>query len=119
MKSDGARGHLDLVLLGLLAAEPLHGYSIIAALKERTDGVLDLPEGSVYPALHRLEDRGLIASEWRPVSGRRRREYRLTDDGSGALAAERNDWKRLAGAINAVIGNAPPRVGSRLTESPA
>jgi PadR family transcriptional regulator PadR len=114
MKGDGAKGHLDLVLLGVLAAEPGHGYAIISALKERTDGVLDLPEGSVYPALHRLEDLGLIASKWKPVGGRRRREYRLTPDGASALASERKDWTRLASAINAVLASAPPPVGQRL-----
>jgi len=111
MKGDGAKGHLDLVLLGVLAAEPGHGYSIISALKARTDGVLDLPEGSVYPALHRLEDRGLIASEWRPVGGRRRREYRLTLDGTRLLASERKDWNRLAAAINSVLAGAPAASG--------
>ncbi|MDP9072664.1 MAG: helix-turn-helix transcriptional regulator [Actinomycetota bacterium] len=114
MKGDGTKGHLDLVLLGVLAAEPGHGYSIIGALKARTGGVLDLPEGSVYPALHRLEDRGLIASEWKPVGGRRRREYRLTHDGASLLASERREWARLAGAINAVLAIAPPHAGPRV-----
>jgi PadR family transcriptional regulator PadR len=114
MKGDGTRGHLDLVLLNVLAARPAHGYAIISALKERSDGILDLPEGSVYPALHRLEDLGLIASEWKPAGGRRRREYRLTRDGTVALAAERRDWTRLAGAINAVLASAPPRLAGGL-----
>ncbi|MDQ6910991.1 MAG: helix-turn-helix transcriptional regulator [Actinomycetota bacterium] len=109
MKGDGTRGHLDLVLLAVLAREPLHGYSLIGALKARTDGVLDLPEGSVYPALHRLEDLGFVASEWRSVGGRRRREYRITDDGRAALASELREWSRLAGAINAVVESAPRR----------
>ena len=109
MKGDGAKGHLELVLLGVLAAAPGHGYSIISALKARTDGVLDLPEGSVYPALHRLEDLGLVASEWKPVGGRRRREYRLTDEGATVLASEQKDWTRLAAAINAVLASAAPR----------
>jgi len=108
MKGDGARGHLDLVLLGVLAGGPGHGYALISALKERTGGVLDLPEGSVYPALHRLEDLGLVASEWKPVGGRRRREYRLTRGGATALAAERREWARLAGAIDAVLAAARP-----------
>jgi DNA-binding PadR family transcriptional regulator len=109
MKGDGAKGHLDLVLMGVLAAKPGHGYAIITELRERTDGVLDLTEGSVYPALHRLEDLGLVTSEWRPAGGRRRREYRLTRAGTKALAAERKDWARLAGAISAVLhGTASP-----------
>jgi PadR family transcriptional regulator PadR len=114
MKGDGAKGHLDLVLLGVLAAEPGHGYSIMSALKAGTDGVLDLPEGSVYPALHRLEDRGLIASEWKPVGGRRRREYRLTREGATLLASEKRDWTRLADAINAILASAPPQAGRPL-----
>jgi DNA-binding PadR family transcriptional regulator len=92
----------------VLAGGPRHGYALISALRERTGGVLDLPEGSVYPALHRLEDLGLVASEWKPVGGRRRREYRLTRSGSAALAAQRTEWTRLAGAINAVLVAARP-----------
>lgn len=103
-----------MVLLNVLAAKPVHGYAIISALKERSNGVLDLPEGSVYPALHRLEDLGLIASEWKPVGGRRRREYRLTSDGTAALAAERREWIRLAGAINALLASAPPQLAGGL-----
>ena len=108
MRGDGAKGHLDLVLLGVLASGPGHGYALISALKERTDGVLDLPEGTVYPALHRLEDLGLVASEWKPVGGRRRREYRLTRTGAATLAAERTEWARLAGAIDSVLTAARP-----------
>ena len=61
---EGTKGHLDLVLLGVLASGPGHGYAIITTLKQRSDGALDLPEGSVYPALHKLEDMGLVASDW-------------------------------------------------------
>ena len=107
MKSDGAKGHLDLVLLGILAGRPGHGYAIISELKARTDGVLDLPEGSVYPALHRLEDQGLVASDWTPIGGRRRREYRLTTTGMAALQSERHEWTRLARAIDALLASAP------------
>ena len=114
MKADGIKGHLDLLLLGVLAPAPGHGYAIISALKERSNGVLDLPEGSVYPALHRLEDLGYIASEWRPVGGRRRREYHLTGDGEAALAAERRDWTRLTDAVNAVLATAPALGHGRL-----
>lgn len=109
MRSEGVRGHLDLILLGVLATAPGHGYAVINELKQRTDGVLDLPEGSVYPALHRLEDVGLVVSEWNPVGGRRRRVYRLTPDGTRALAAERREWRRLAGAIDAIVEARPGR----------
>jgi DNA-binding PadR family transcriptional regulator len=97
------------VLLGALATGPGHGYAVITEVKRRTGGVLDLPEGSVYPALHRLEDLGLVVSEWQPVAGRRRREYRLTHEGTKALAAERHEWRRLAGAIDAIVTARPTR----------
>jgi DNA-binding PadR family transcriptional regulator len=111
MKVDKVRGHLDLVLLGILGQQPGHGYAVITALRERTDGVLDLPEGSVYPALHRLEDLGLLASEWGPVGGRRRRVYHLTERGSAALATERRDWRSLVAAVDAALRPASPLVG--------
>ena len=111
MRSDGAKGHLDLVLLGVLAGRPGHGYAIIGAIKAQSGGVLDLPEGTVYPALHRLEDLGWVASEWKPVAGRRRREYRLTCEGGAALASERREWARLTSAIDAVIGARRPAAG--------
>ncbi|WP_460915637.1 PadR family transcriptional regulator [Plantactinospora veratri] len=73
------RGHLDLLLLGALRrAGPAHGYALIAALRDRSEGTFDLPEGTVYPALHRLERDGLVSSEWDAGASRRRRVYRLT-----------------------------------------
>jgi PadR family transcriptional regulator, regulatory protein PadR len=78
--------HLDLLLLSVLAAGPRHGYAIISALRERSGGTFDLPEGTVYPALHRLEDGGLLASSWADVTGRRRRVYGLTDNGARTCA---------------------------------
>lgn len=114
MKPDHVRGHLDLVLLGILDQEPGHGYAVITALRERTAGVLDLPEGSVYPALHRLEDLGLLSSEWGPVAGRRRRVYRLTETGSRALAGERRDWHALVTAVDAAL-----RPAARVAGAPA
>jgi transcriptional regulator len=103
MRSERVKGHLDLVLLGVLADGPGHGYAVINALRDRSDGVIDLQEGSVYPALHRLEDLGLLASEWQPMAGRRRRVYRLTPKGAKALEGERRDWQRLSGAIESVL----------------
>jgi DNA-binding PadR family transcriptional regulator len=115
MRGDGAKGHLDLVLLGALAGSPGHGYAIISAIRARSGGVLDLPEGTVYPALHRLEDLGWVASEWKPVGGRRRREYSVTPEGQRALSGERREWTRLTGAIDAVIGASQPNSDGRLT----
>jgi PadR family transcriptional regulator PadR len=110
MRGEGAQGHLDLVLLGVLAAGPGHGYAIIAALKQRSDGALDLPEGSVYPALHRLEEIGLVSSDWAQTGGRRRREYHLTPKGATALRSQRAEWSRLSAAIDAVLGAVPARL---------
>jgi PadR family transcriptional regulator PadR len=118
MKTDRVRGHLDLVLLGVLADEPGHGYAVITALRERTQGVLDLPEGSVYPALHRLEDLGLLTSDWQPVGGRRRRVYRLTERGAAAAAAEQRDWRALVSAIDAAL-RPTAKPASRLAEGMA
>ena len=98
------KGHLDLLLLSVLAAGPAHGYAIIAALRARSEGTFDLPEGTVYPALHRLADAGLLASDWSDADGRRRRVYALTAKGEAALAAERGEWKRFAVGIQAVLG---------------
>ena len=95
---------MELLLLSVLAAGPAHGYSIITRLRDRSAGAFDLPEGTVYPALHRLERSGLLASSWADADGRRRRVYALTSEGEAALAAERTEWKRYAGGIAAVLG---------------
>lgn len=110
MQKEGTQGHLDLVLLGVLAVGPGHGYAIITTLKERSDGALTLPEGSVYPALHRLEDMGLVSSDWAKAGGRRRREYRLTPKGATALGSQRAEWSRLSSAIDAVLAGVPARL---------
>jgi DNA-binding PadR family transcriptional regulator len=103
MKGDLIRGHLDLVLLDVLSRQPGHGYAVITALRSLSDGALDLAEGSVYPALHRLEDAGHVASDWAVVGGRRRRIYRITDDGSAALARHRRERRSLVSAVEAVL----------------
>lgn len=100
---DRVKGHLDLLLLGILASGPRHGYAVITALREYSDGALDLTEGAVYPALHRLEDLGFLSSEWQPVGGRRRRLYRLTPAGRQGLVGEQRDWTTLVSAIQAVL----------------
>ncbi|HSZ39693.1 MAG TPA: helix-turn-helix transcriptional regulator [Trebonia sp.] len=98
------KGHLDLLLLSVLAAGPAHGYAIITALRARSDGTFDLPEGTVYPALHRLEDAGHLTSGWAEADGRKRRIYALTSKGEAALAAERTEWTRFATGIQTVLG---------------
>jgi DNA-binding PadR family transcriptional regulator len=104
MNRERLKGHLDLLMLSVLAAGPAHGYAVITALRARSGGTFDLPEGTVYPALHRLERAGLLTSSWQDAEGRRRRVYALTADGEAALAAERTEWKRFAGSIELVLG---------------
>ena len=104
MNHERARGQLDLLLLAVLASGPAHGYAVIAALRERSSGEFDLPEGAVYPALHRLEQTGLLTSAWSDGSGRRRREYQLTMPGQAELAASREEWYGFANAVRSVVG---------------
>lgn len=107
MKGDILKGHLDTLLLAVVASGPLHGYAIIAALRAQSAGAFDLPEGTVYPALHRLERSGLLASRWAPGSGRRRRVYELTVEGNRALQSEKEVWSEFACRVSAVLGVLP------------
>jgi PadR family transcriptional regulator PadR len=102
MDAEQLKGHLDGLVLAVVADEPKHGYAVIEALKSRSDGRLDLPEGTVYPALHRLERGGLLASEWSDV-GRRRRVYRLTSKGRRELGVRRKRWHEFASTVEAVL----------------
>ena len=104
MNRERLKGNLDLLLLSVLAAGPAHGYAIISALRERSEGSFDLPEGTVYPALHRLEEAGLLHSSWAQADGRRRRVYALTDEGAAALAAQQTEWRRFTRSVHAVLG---------------
>jgi DNA-binding PadR family transcriptional regulator len=103
MKPDALRGHLDALVMSVLEAGPLHGYAIIEALAERSAGALDLPTGTVYPALRRLERAGYLTSEWSTVSGRQRRTYRLTSAGRRVLADERSAWRDFATVIDGML----------------
>jgi transcriptional regulator len=103
MRAETLKGHLDLLLLAIIAAEPAHGYRIIEQLKRRSGGAFNLAEGTVYPALHRLEQSGLLSSSWAKGSGRRRRVYRVTSRGRRALASEQRDWRRFTSAVEAVV----------------
>jgi DNA-binding PadR family transcriptional regulator len=119
MRNEHVRGHLDLLLLSVLADGPAHGYAIIASLRERSDGAFDLPEGTVYPALHRLERAGLLTSRWDDRPARRRREYAITAAGSAALAAKRQEWRAFARGVQAVVRAEPARIApSRITPTP-
>jgi PadR family transcriptional regulator PadR len=98
------RGHLDGMILSVLEHEPLHGYAVMEALLARSGGTLDLPTGTLYPALRRLERAGYLRSDWSTVAGRRRRTYRLTASGKKMLAAERSEWRAFAALVNGVLG---------------
>jgi len=104
MNKERLKGNLDLLLLSVLSAGPAHGYAIITVLRARSEGTFDLPEGTVYPALHRLEAAGLLSSAWSEGEGRKRRIYALTGKGETALAAERTEWRRFTGGVHAVLG---------------
>ncbi len=103
MKAEQLKGHLDALLLAALEDGPMHGYAVMEALRESTGGQLDLPTGTIYPALHRLEAAGLIAGSWSVVAGRRRRCYALTRAGAAALTGRRADWRDFAAVIGAAL----------------
>jgi PadR family transcriptional regulator PadR len=97
------RGHLDSLLLAVISERPAHGYAVIEALRERSDGAFALAEGTVYPALHRLERDGLLSSRWSSEPGRPRRVYALTRRGEGALSGHRGTWRSFSGAVDRVL----------------
>jgi len=99
------RGDFSLLLLGLVADREMYGYELVAELRKRSDSVIDLPEGTVYPALRRLEREGLIGGRWVDVAGGpRRRYYGLTPQGQRALAEGRRSWRRFAAAADGMLG---------------
>jgi len=104
MTREAPTGHVDLLLLSVLDDGAAHGYRLVEVLRERSSGAFDLAEGTLYPALYRLEKKGLVGSSWETVSGRRRRTYRLTHSGRGALAERRTEWRQLVAAVDAVVG---------------
>jgi PadR family transcriptional regulator, regulatory protein PadR len=118
MNAEKLKGHLDLLLLSVLAGGPGHGYEVITRLRDSSEGAFELPEGTVYPALHRLEHAGLLASTWAVVNGRRRRVYRLTAAGQEAMAQQADQWRTFSGSISRVIG-AAARLAAGATAAPA
>jgi len=106
MKDERIRGHLDSLLLSVLDAGPAHGYEVLTELRRRSGGEFDLPEGTIYPALHRLERQHLLDSAWDSTSGRRRRVYRLTPAGSKQLRTATTEWRRFSAGVDAVLGGA-------------
>ncbi|RKN43495.1 PadR family transcriptional regulator [Micromonospora endolithica] len=107
MKAQSLHGHLDALLLAVLEQGPLHGYAVIEALRTGSAGQLDLPTGTVYPALRRLERAGHVASTWSTVNGRERRTYQLTDDGRRALAGERSGWREFRTTVGRFLDTGP------------
>ena|SRR5579875_3765029 len=96
-------GSVELMLMGVLRHGPAHGYAIIAALRERSEGALDYAEGTIYPVLHRLERSGIVQSSVDVVRGRRRRTYALTAEGRREFATQRRDWEVFVATMRAVI----------------
>ena len=107
MRAEELKGHLGAMLLAALEDGPRHGYAVIEALRQSTSGRLDLPTGTIYPALRRLEQAGLIAGSWSIVGGRRRREYRLTAAGSRDLTGRRADWREFSAMVSAALEGRP------------
>jgi PadR family transcriptional regulator, regulatory protein PadR len=103
VESEALKGHLDLLLLAALAQRPLHGYAVLARLREISDGAFDLPEGTIYPALHRLERQKLLESGWQIVGGRRRRLYQLTKRGRDELSGRREAWQRFSHGVSRAL----------------
>ena len=102
--ADLVQGTLDLLILKILALEPLHGWAISQRLKLMSSDVLQVTEGSLYPALHKLEHEGWIQAEWAVTENNRRaRFYSLTRQGRAQLKVEASNWKRLSDAINLVV----------------
>lgn len=102
-EAQALKGHLDVLLLATLERGPLHGYAVKETLRERSDGTFDLPTGTVYPALHRLERSGLIAGSWSVVAGRRRRTYSLTTEGAAKLTGDRTSWRHFSATVSAML----------------
>jgi len=102
--SDLLQGTLDLLILKTLATEPKHGWAIAKRIQQVSDEVLQITQGSLYPALHRLEHQGWIEAEWRVSElGRRAKYYRLTASGRRQLAVEASEWERMSTAIDRVM----------------
>lgn len=107
MRAEQLRGHLDALLLATLEGGPLHGYAVKDALRHSSAGRIDLPTGTVYPALRRLEQAGLITGTWDTTGPRPRRAYTLTPKGRTALNGERTGWQEFSATITALLEGRP------------
>jgi len=107
-KSDLPQGTLDLLILKVIALGPIHGYAIAQRIQQISRDVLQVQQGSLYPALHRLENKAYLAADWKASeTGREAKYYRLTSKGRSHLQAETANWKRLATAIGLIVNFAP------------
>ena len=100
------KGTLPTLILEALVRETSHGYRIAQSIKERSEGVLNFKEGTLYPALHKLENEGLVDSYEEVENGRPRRYYRITKSGRAVLAKNRAEWRELSGAVTAILEGA-------------
>ena len=106
-KTELPQGTLDLLVLQVAATGPIHGYGIAQRIKQISRDVLQVPQGSLYPALHRLENRKLLVAEWKPSdTGRDARFYRLTPKGRARLQEQTESWARLAEAVGLILETA-------------
>src|SRR5215470_10540599 len=114
MEGEMLKGHLDMIVLAALSARPAHGYAVIEEIRRRSAGAFDLPEGTVYPVLHRLEQAGLLAGRWVTAdSGRRRRVYTITKRGQRELDERQAVWEQFSDPIRSLTK------GSRTWQNPA
>ena len=100
------KGTLPTLILEALLREPSHGYRIAQEIKERSAGVLDFKEGTLYPALHKLQNEGLVKSAESVENGRPRRYYRITEAGRKTLTKDRAEWRELSRAVTTILGEA-------------
>src|SRR5665213_2848777 len=103
MPRDPFSGHLDMLLLAVLRSRSMHGYAIIEYVRQASSGQFDYAEGTIYPALRRLEDDGLVRSRWSDTDGRKRRIYDISPQGSKALVGRRHGWERFTNGVEAVL----------------
>ncbi|MEX0750040.1 MAG: helix-turn-helix transcriptional regulator [Dehalococcoidia bacterium] len=103
MNPDMLKGNLEMMLLAVVARAPAHGYAVIEDLRRQSGGAFDLPEGTVYPALHRLEKQGLLESRWSTAAARKRRLYEITMKGAAELRGRERQWSAFSRAVRSVM----------------
>jgi len=108
-KSDLPQGTLDILILRIVSLGPIHGYGITQRIQQISRDVLQVQQGSLYPALHRLENRGYLSAEWKDSdTGREAKFYRLTPTGRAQLRSETENWRRLTEAVHLILSEGQP-----------